>query len=88
MIFFLCFGFVAVVPGNPETQTVSLFLPESLEAVAKKVTEVTTALRVAPRCINLTSEAAAARRLFRCERSYNFLKARIAAERVPSRVAA
>jgi hypothetical protein len=42
MIFFLCFGFVAVVAGNPETQTVSPFLPESLEAVAKKVTEVTT----------------------------------------------
>jgi hypothetical protein len=37
MIFFLCFGFVAVVPGDPETQTVSHFLPETLRRVAKKV---------------------------------------------------
>jgi hypothetical protein len=36
MIFFLCFGFVAVVPGDPETQTVSHFLPETLRRVAKK----------------------------------------------------
>jgi hypothetical protein len=42
MIFFLCFGFVAVVPGNPETQAVSPFLPESLEAVAKKVAGIKT----------------------------------------------
>jgi hypothetical protein len=39
MIFFLCFGFVAVVPGNPETQTVSHFLPESLHRVAKEIAE-------------------------------------------------
>jgi hypothetical protein len=40
--FFLCFGFAVFASGNPNTQTVSPFLPESLEAVAKKVTEITT----------------------------------------------
>jgi hypothetical protein len=38
MIFFSCFGFVAVVLGNPEDADRFPFLPETLRAVAKKVT--------------------------------------------------
>jgi hypothetical protein len=40
MIFFLCFGFVAVVPGNPGDAGRFPFLPESLRRVAKKVLEL------------------------------------------------
>jgi hypothetical protein len=36
MISFSCFGFVAVVPGNPETQTVSLSLPKLCAALQRK----------------------------------------------------
>ena len=41
MIFFLCFGFVVVVPGNPETQTVSDSFPKVCAALQKKVTGAT-----------------------------------------------
>ena len=36
VIFFSCFGFVAVVPGNPETQTVSHSFPKVCAALQKK----------------------------------------------------
>ena len=39
MIFFLVFGFVAVVLANPETQTVSHSFPKVCAAVAKKFAE-------------------------------------------------
>jgi hypothetical protein len=36
VIFFSCFGFVAVVPGNPETQTVSHSFPKLCAALQRK----------------------------------------------------
>jgi hypothetical protein len=39
MIFFSCFGFVAVVLGNPETQTVSHSFPKICAALQKKVVD-------------------------------------------------
>jgi len=36
MIFFSCFGFVAVVLGNPETQTVSHSFPKLCAALRRK----------------------------------------------------
>jgi hypothetical protein len=36
MIFFLCFGFVAFVPDNPETPTVSHSFPKVCAALQKR----------------------------------------------------
>jgi len=39
MIFFLCFGFVVVVPGKPRNADRFPFLPESLRRIAEKMAE-------------------------------------------------
>src|SRR5439155_19061030 len=51
LISFSCFGFVAVVLANPETQTVYPFLPETFRRVAKKVWNRCCVSRKASRCV-------------------------------------
>jgi hypothetical protein len=60
------------------------FLPESLRAIAKKVTG-TTAVCVSAVRYNAPTERSGYSwgELFRCERGDDFFEARIAAERVP-----
>src|SRR6266513_1654253 len=51
LISFSCFGFVAVVLANPETQTVYPFLPETFRRVAKKVWNRCCVSRKASLCV-------------------------------------
>jgi hypothetical protein len=45
VIFFFCFGFVAVVLGNPETQTVSYSFPKPCAALQRNLEPM---LNIAP----------------------------------------
>jgi hypothetical protein len=82
MIFFLVLGlwspFWVTRTRRPFPFSSRKFAPRCKESGGSKALR-----RLAVRCTALTSEAATARGLFRCERGYDFFEARITAERVP-----